>query len=231
MTQQEFESRFLNRIICGDWIEAAKSIPTGIVQCIITSPPYWAQRDYGADGQLGRERTFQEHIEKLVIGFRELKRILRPDGILFVNYGDKYNAYHANVKRGGKLSGRNQHARPYIESGSGLSAKDLGNGNLLLLGARFAIAMQEDGWILRDAIVWAKAISSFGQHVCPYCGKELYQAIPQGNDLFGERIADEVVNYKKSGSTMPESINGTRWERCRVKIRKQSERITGSLEE
>ena len=79
-----------NTIYCGDWIEWLKKLPDGIFHCCITSPPYWGQRDYGCAGQLGLEKTPEEHIEKLVEGFREVRRVLRDDGVLWVNYGDKY---------------------------------------------------------------------------------------------------------------------------------------------
>lgn len=79
----------VNKIFQGDWIEVAKSLPDGCVHTIITSPPYWGQRNYGVEGQLGLEKTVDEHIKKLVAGFRELRRILRDDGTLWVNYGAK----------------------------------------------------------------------------------------------------------------------------------------------
>ena len=79
----------VNKIICGDWIEVAETLPSGLVHCIITSPPYWGQRNYGVEGQLGLEKTPEEHIEKLVVGFHELRRVLRDDGCVFVNYGAK----------------------------------------------------------------------------------------------------------------------------------------------
>jgi len=128
----------------------------------------------------------EEHIEKLVEGFREVRRVLRDDGVLWVNYGDKYNGFGANVTKGGNISGRNQHARPYIEPKSGLWAKNLQAGDLMMFPARVALALQNDGWILRDDIIWAKAIS---------------------------------FNDKYSGSTMPESVNGWRWERHRIKVK------------
>lgn len=81
---------YLNQIIKGDWIEVLKQLPAGIFHCIVTSPPYWAQRDYKVEGQLGLEKTPEEHIQKLVEGFREIRRVLRDDGVAWLNYGDKY---------------------------------------------------------------------------------------------------------------------------------------------
>jgi len=80
----------LNRIYQGDWIEVIKSWPDEFVQCVITSPPYFGLRDYGVDGQLGLEETPEEYIEKMVAGFREVRRVLRKDGTLWLNLGDSY---------------------------------------------------------------------------------------------------------------------------------------------
>jgi DNA modification methylase len=80
----------INQIICGDWIEKLGPIPDKTYHLVVTSPPYWGHRDYGVDGQLGLEKTPEEHIEKLVAGFREVRRVLRDDGVLFLNYGPKY---------------------------------------------------------------------------------------------------------------------------------------------
>jgi len=200
----------INTIVNKDWIAAAKELPDGCVHTIITSPPYWNQRDYGADGQLGLEATFEEHIQNLVVGFREMRRILRDDGTIWVNCGDKFI--------GGGNGGGNKNDTN-VGSLSARTATGLPQGNIIGLAWRLAFALQADGWILREDVIWAKAISSFGMHVCPHCGKELYQRIPGDENLFGEQEADEVVNHKKSGSTMPESMAGTRWERCRVKVK------------
>jgi site-specific DNA-methyltransferase (adenine-specific) len=167
----------VNKIINKDWIEAAKTLPDGFVHTIITSPPYWGQRNYGVDGQLGLEPNPDLHIEKLVAGFRELRRVLRDDGTLWVNYGDKYAG----------SGGENDNFSKGIKKGTVNSQKtNLDSGNLLGLAWRLALALQSDGWILRSDIIWAKGLS--------FC--ESY-----------------------SGSVMPESVNGWRWEKCRVKIK------------
>lgn len=186
MSQRTGENN-LNKILCGDWIEIAKTLPDGCVHCVITSPPYWSQRDYGVVGQLGLEKTFSEHIEKLVDGFRELRRILRDDGILWLNYGDKYGgsgmglSYSGFTRGDNAIDNRPLDMRPAVGHNRGKM-----DSQLLGLAWRLALALQADGWILRSDVIWAKAIS---------------------------------FNDKYSGSTMPESMNGTRWERCRVKIK------------
>ena len=178
---------FVNKIICGDWIEVLKSLPDNIFHCCVTSPPYWGQRDYGCEGQLGLEKTPEEHIEKLVKGFRQVRRVLRDDGVLWLNYGDKYSGGSNFQGNAEGTDGVFQRRAKALGDCSGVNYKtDLASGNLLMLPARVALALQADGWILRDDIIWAKAIS---------------------------------FNEKYSGSTMPESVSGTSWQRHRIKVK------------
>jgi DNA modification methylase len=74
----------------GDWIEVLRTMPDESVHCVVTSPPYWGLRDYGVSGQLGLERTPDEYVAKMVEGFREVRRVLRKDGTLWLNLGDSY---------------------------------------------------------------------------------------------------------------------------------------------
>ena len=171
-----------NKIICGDWIEVAETLPSGIAHCIITSPAYWGQRLYGWGGDgsceekkephvwqidepiqtclncgmmaptLGLEKTPEEHIEKLVVGFRELRRVLRDDGVVFLNYGDKYVG-------GGCGGGGLQDTNVGSLDARTAKVKSLGDGNLIGLAWRLALALQADGWYLRSDIIWAKALS------------------------------------------------------------------------
>lgn len=78
------------RIITGDWVEMLRREPDESVHCCVTSPPYWGLRDYGVPGQLGLERTPEEYVAKMVEGFREVRRVLRKDGTLWLNLGDSY---------------------------------------------------------------------------------------------------------------------------------------------
>ena len=86
MSQQEWA----NKIIQGDSLTVLKTLPDESVNCVVTSPPYWGLRDYGAEGQLGLEKTFEEYISKLCDIFDEIKRVLRKDGTCWVNLGDTY---------------------------------------------------------------------------------------------------------------------------------------------
>ena len=80
------------RIINGDSLEVLKALPDESIDCVVTSPPYWALRDYGCEGQPGLEPTFQEYIEKLCNIFDEVKRVLKKEGTCWVNIGDTYSA-------------------------------------------------------------------------------------------------------------------------------------------
>jgi DNA modification methylase len=80
----------MNEILVGNAAERLPEIPDASMDCCVTSPPYWGLRDYGVDGQIGLERTPEEYVDRLVAVFREVRRVLRPDGTAWVNIGDCY---------------------------------------------------------------------------------------------------------------------------------------------
>ena len=116
----------------GDCLESLRAMPDQSVHCCVTSPPYFGLRDYGVDGQIGLEDTPQAFVARLVEVFREVRRVLRDDGTLWLNLGDSYG------------KGKQRH----------------------LIPARVAIALQDDGWYLRDEIIWAKP------NAMPFSGKD-----------------------------------------------------------
>ncbi len=140
----------IDRIIQGDCIEAMKTIPDGIVDTCVTSPPYFGLRDYGVDGQIGLEDTPDEYVERLVDVFREVKRILKDDGTLWLNIGDSYagNCSRTSAGRAGMGAERDG---IFIRGGKGLKPKDL-----IGIPWRVAFALQADGWYLRQDIIWHK---------------------------------------------------------------------------
>ena len=81
-------------ILIGDCLDVLKTLPDCSVHCCVTSPPYWGLRDYGVEGQFGMERTPEEYVAKMTAVFHEVKRVLRDDGVLFLNLSDSY--YHTN---------------------------------------------------------------------------------------------------------------------------------------
>ena len=149
----------MNKILCGDALETLRTLPSESVHCCVTSPPYYGLRDYGVDGQIGLERTPEEYVAKLVEVFREVKRVLRDDGVLFLNLGDSY-ATHGGC-RGSKHSHNFRlpdvaeregiyHSKPFGKQ-IGLKEKDL-----IGIPWRVAFALQADGWTLRQEIIWQK---------------------------------------------------------------------------
>jgi len=188
----------VDKIICCD-VTKGIPLPNKSVHCVITSPPYFGQRDYGVEGQLGLEKTVEEHIENLVCVFREVRRILRDDGCVWLDYGDKYASAKSRYSQHEQtIHGK---ARDNVFVGNKADFYKMGqykDGDLIGLAWRLALALQADGWILRSDIIWAKAIS-FGAHDCPHCGKPLYTKLPSQTGLFGQEIEGEVINHKKSG--------------------------------
>jgi site-specific DNA-methyltransferase (cytosine-N4-specific) len=126
-------------------------LPDNYVQSCITSPPYFALRDYNVEGQIGMEETPAAYIEKLVMVFQEVRRVLRADGTAWINLGDSYaNDRKWGVHPSGKHC-KELHSMTRPQRYTGLPGK-----NLLMIPARIAIALQEDGWILRSDIIWHK---------------------------------------------------------------------------
>ena len=114
-------SEITNKIFCGHSLLLLQALPTKSVDCIVTSPPYFGQRDYEVNEQIGAEKTPEQYIENLTAIFTECFRVLKDTGTMWVNLGDKYL-----------------------------------NGNLLGMPWRVALALQSNGWVLRNDIVWHK---------------------------------------------------------------------------
>ncbi len=138
-------------IIQGDALAVLKTLPDQSVNCCVTSPPYWGLRDYNVKGQIGLEETPEEHVEKIVKVFREVKRVLQDDGTLWLNLGDSYAdaGYSNHANTGGAR--REDGGKPKHLTGSGLKPKDL-----VGIPWRVAFALQADGWWLRSDIIWEK---------------------------------------------------------------------------
>ena len=144
------------RILVGDVLDGLRTLPDCSVHCAVTSPPYWGLRDYGVEGQIGLERTPDEFVQKMVEVFREVRRVLRDDGTLWLNIGDSYNA---GTSSGRKPSENANHG--YWENGGTMGDRrvkhpTLKTKDLCMMPWRVAMALQADGWWLRSVIVWAK---------------------------------------------------------------------------
>lgn len=145
----------LNHIEHGDALDRLRDLPDESIHCCVTSPPYWGLRDYGVDGQLGLEKTPDEYVAKMVEIFREVRRILRKDGTLWLNLGDSYSGGAGGrgdsdfIGPHGKTSRKHNGSR--IKRSDGLKPKDL-----IGIPWSVAFALQADGWWLRQDIIWHK---------------------------------------------------------------------------
>jgi DNA modification methylase len=140
-------------ILIGDVRERLHELPDASVQTVVTSPPYWGLRDYGSDEQIGMEQTPNEYIEQLFSVFREVRRVLRDDGTLWLNLGDSYAAGASGRNDSGD-NGRFGGPRQPVKrrnTPDGYKPKDL-----VGIPWRVAFALQADGWYLRQDIIWHK---------------------------------------------------------------------------
>jgi site-specific DNA-methyltransferase (adenine-specific) len=154
------------QILNGDCIEMMKTLPDRSVNCCVTSPPYFGLRDYGHEGQIGLEETPEAFVQKMVEVFREVKRVLRDDGTLWVNIGDSnwsaslerdadIEAMWGN-RRGSDLSSGRENIPTHNRRGKmkrpdGVKPKDL-----LGIPWMLAFALRADGWYLRQDVIWHK---------------------------------------------------------------------------
>lgn len=118
-----------NRIVLGDALQRLRALPDASIDCVITSPPYFRLRDYDADGQIGLERHVDRWVEQLTAISAEVRRVLVPTGTFWLNLGDTYSSH----------------------SSQGAERK-----SLLMAPERLSLRLQEQGWIIRNKIVWAK---------------------------------------------------------------------------
>lgn len=131
-------------LLLGDALEQLRTLPDCSVNCIVTSPPYYGLRDYGAEGQYGLEASPAEYVETMRAVFAEARRVLADDGTLWLNLGDSYAYLPGSAGRQGSSGQR-------ADRTTALPPK-----NLLGIPWRTAFALQDDGWILRNEIIWHK---------------------------------------------------------------------------
>lgn len=142
-------------LLVGDCLRVLRGLPAESVDCCVTSPPYWNLRDYGTEQQVGLEKTPYEYVDKMVEVFREVHRVLKTDGTLWINLGDSYAAHKGQRKATDAAGYKQISNQGSIQVGSrhaaGLKPKDL-----VGIPWRVAFALQADGWWLRGDHVWAK---------------------------------------------------------------------------
>lgn len=139
-----------------DCVAVLRSMPDECVQCCVTSPPYWGLRDYGVDGQLGLEKTPDEYVSRMVGVFREVRRVLREDGTLWLNLGDSYGAVGGNINRPGFAGCAGAIEKKFGKANGADIDTGLRPKNLIGIPWRVAFALQADGWYLRQDIIWHK---------------------------------------------------------------------------
>lgn len=162
------------RILTGDCRQVLAQLPEESVHCVVTSPPYFGLRDYGVDGQIGLEETPTAFVAEMLAVFREVRRVLRKDGTLWLNLGDSYaGSWGAQGRQGtlGEMAGRSVvenrqkskisaaqiKAHPQVLSGAGtIREAGLKPKDLIGIPWRVAFALQQDGWWLRQDIIWHK---------------------------------------------------------------------------
>lgn len=205
-------------ILIGDCRESLRSLPEKSVHTCVTSPPYFGLRDYGHDGQIGLEPTPDEFVAQLVQVFREVKRVLRDDGTLWLNLGDSYASYRdgkatPDTSRGDsegtlvpKGSATNRMASTF--AGTSIKHKDL-----IGIPWRVAFALQADGWYLRQDIIWHKP-NPMPESVTDRCTKahEYIFLLSKSPKYYfdSEAVKEEAVYKGNQTSQVKGSFNGKR---------------------
>jgi DNA modification methylase len=137
----------------GDALDVSRLLPDAAADCIVTSPPYFGLRDYGIDGQYGLESSPSEYVSRMCLTFKVLRRVLADDGTLWLNIGDSYYSGKGSPTQPDlKNEARRPPMRVLDQPGQDWASPK----NLLGIPWRVAFALQDDGWILRNAIIWNK---------------------------------------------------------------------------
>jgi len=199
-------------VLTGDCVESMKSLPDESIQTCITSPPYFGLRDYGVDGQIGLEETPNQYVAKLVEVFREVRRVLRDDGTLWLNLGDSY-AGNCSRTSTGRAGMGNEREGIFTRSGEGLKPKDL-----IGIPWRVAFALQADGWYLRQDIIWHKP-NPMPESVTDRCTKSheyIFLLSKSKNYYYDHEAVKEnarehvgnVLENRDSGTGIARGLNG-----------------------
>ena len=182
-------------IIQGDALTRLKELSSEAVDCCITSPPYYGLRDYGVEGQIGLEESPEAYVSKLVDVFREVRRVLKKEGTLWLNLGDSYASAWASGRR--NVIGNPSRTNRIIRMGDGLKEKDL-----IGIPWMVAFALRADGWYLRSDIIWHKP-NCMPESVTdrPTKSHEYIFLLSKSKRYFydNEAIKEETAPYRKCG--------------------------------
>lgn len=213
------EEKIKIQILQGDCIKSLKKLENQSINTCITSPPYWGLRDYnGEEEQLGMEDTPEKFVENLVKVFKEVKRVLRDDGTVWLNLGDSYAGNNSRASNNGRAGYGTEREGVFTKTGKGLKTKDL-----VGIPWRVALALQQDGWYLRQDIIWHKPnpMPESVQDRCTKAHEYIFllsksQKYYFDNEAIKEDLADASktrltqnnINNQKGSDRVPNKPNG-----------------------
>ena len=188
-------------IIYGDCRDKLKELEAKSVQMCVTSPPYWGLRDYGHNDQIGLEKTPEEYTANMVSVFRQVKRVMKDDGTLWLNLGDSYAGNNSRASTGGSAGYGTKREGVFNNLSGNLKQKDL-----VGIPWRVAFALQADGWYLRQDIIWHKP-NPMPESVTDRCTKSheyIFLLTKSPKYYFDNHAISEEANYQgvmRGGST------------------------------
>lgn len=213
---------WLNRIINLDCLNGLRSLPDGVVDCCVTSPPYYGLRDYGHDNQIGLEETPEMYVAKLVEVFRDVRRVLKDEGTLWLNLGDSYcgSGAHTGVADPKYGDGRNDSPVGLKNKINGYKSKDL-----IGIPWMVAFALRADGWYLRQDIIWSKP-NPMPESVQDRCTKahEYVFLLSKSQQYYydSESIKEPLANTARTNFQSGSRINGKNKDRNDNDLSKRS---------
>jgi len=225
-------SSWTNEVHEGDCREVLSEMPESSVHMCMTSPPYYGLRDYGVEGQIGLEDTLDEYIQKLVDVGRELRRVLRDDGSWWLNLGDSYAGSNSTA---GATEGRDDaHNAEAVPDESVTSDSFLGRKNKMLVPHRVAIALQEDGWVVRNDVTWVKPnpMPSSVKDRLNTTTEQIFHLTPERDywyDLDAIREAHKEESIKRDKKGYPETPMKGRYKEPSEDRKEVEDRDTGML--
>ena len=210
------------KILEGNVLETLKDVPACSVQCAVTSPPYYGLRDYGVDGQIGLEETPEAYVEKLVQVFREVRRVLKDDGTLWLNLGDTYaggkgqNARNDHNLEQRKAEGRTMQRRETTintlktlpaDNAAMLRERGIKPKDLIGIPWMVAFALRADGWFLRQDIIWNKP-NPMPESVTDRCTKahEYIFLLSKSKTYYYDQ---DAIREPYAEASLPRALRGT----------------------
>lgn len=191
------------KIMVGTALARLREIPSASVHCVVCSPPYWGLRSYeGEEGMIGLEKTFDEHLLNLSNVFSEVHRVLRGDGVMWLNYGDA----HAGGGRGSNPKGDIQGNNKGSYTGRVVDFGELKPKNLMFMPQRVAMMLQQEGWYVREMLPWLKRNPTpGGAQDRPHSAIEYVFLITKSPKVFYDSVA---VRMTASPNTHPRRKDG-----------------------